>query len=414
MSNGIHYLAIPGPSVIPDRVLRAMHRPSPNIYKGELIDLTASLFPDLKAVAGTQHNAVIYISNGHGVWEAALSNTLAEGDTVLAVVTGLFGQGWAQMAQALGLNVRIVDCGTDTDIDVTKVAEALVADKQGDIKAVMSVHVDTSTSVRNDIHQLRKTIDAAGHDALLMVDCIASLGCDDFQMDAWGVDVMVAACQKGLMTPAGMGFVFFNDKAAEARARLTRVSRYWDWTLRCNPDMFYMHFCGTAPTHHLYGLRQALDMINEEGLPNVYARHAMLAKTVWAAIDAWGTDGPMAFNISDPSKRSNAVTSIKLDAPLAGQLQDWTSENMGLTLGIGLGMEPFDGFFRIGHMGHLNGQMIMAALGGIDAGLKAIGAAHGGGALDAASTVLAAMQRGQATLGRARSDENPDPTGCCG
>ena len=387
LSFGRPYLAIPGPSVIPDAVLRAMHRASPNIYEGELHDITASVIPDLKTVAMTDHNVAIYIGNGHAAWEAALANVIAPGDTVLVLATGRFGFGWADIAEGLGAKVETIDFGQQSSIDLARAEEALAADTAGRIKAVLAVHVDTSTSVKSDIAGLRQVLDRVGHPALLMADCIASLGCDRFEMDAWGVDVMVAACQKGLMTPAGVSFVFFNEKAKGFRP--DRVSRYWDWLPRTDPAMYYQYFAGTAPTHHLYGLRAALDLIKSEGLDNVFDRHAKLARCVWTAIDVWGSDGPMALNIADPLLRSHAVTSVAMGSPIAQDLRRWTEQKCGLTLGIGLGRDPESAYFRIGHMGHVSGQMIMGALGTIDAGLKALNIPHGRAALDAASEVIA-------------------------
>lgn len=387
LSFGRPYLAIPGPSVIPDAVLRAMHRASPNIYEGELHDITASVIPDLKAVAMTDHNVAIYIGNGHAAWEAALANVIAPGDAVLVLATGRFGFGWADIAEGLGAKVETIDFGQQSSIDLARAEEVLAADTAGRIKAVLAVHVDTSTSVKSDIAGLRQVLDRVGHPALLMADCIASLGCDRFEMDTWGVDVMVAACQKGLMTPAGVSFVFFNQKADGFRP--DRVSRYWDWRPRADPAMYYQYFAGTAPTHHLYGLRAALDLIKSEGLDNVFDRHAKLARCVWTAIDVWGSDGPMAMNIADPLLRSHAVTSVAMGSPIAQELRRWTEQKCGLTLGIGLGRDPESAYFRIGHMGHVSGQMIMGALGTIDAGLKALNIPHGRGALDAASEVIA-------------------------
>jgi len=384
--------------VIPDPVLQAMHRPSPNIYAGELLTLTDSLVPDLKAVAGTAHFVAIYISNGHGAWEAALMNTLQPGDKVLVPASGRFAIGWSEMAAALGIEVELIDFGTAAAWDLNRVAERLVADKAHEIKAVLGVHVDTSSSIRNDFSALRTVMDEAGHPALLMADCIASLGCDRFEMDAWGVDVMVAACQKGLMTPTGVSFVFFNDKAAEARACLPRISRYWDWHPRANPQEFYQYFGGTAPTHHLFGLRAALDLIHAEGLPQVWARHAQLAQAIWAACETWGQiDDPeqgLRMNVTDPTLRSHAVTALHLPTPRASELRQWLEQNLGLTLGIGLGLAPPDspewhGHFRLGHMGHVNGQMIMGLLGGVETGLQALKIPHGSGALSAAAQVLA-------------------------
>ncbi len=398
LSAGRSYLAIPGPSVMPDQVLQAMHRASPNIYAGELVEMTATLPDDLRRVARTKHHVAIYIANGHGAWEAALSNTVKEGDTVLVPASGRFAFGWSEMAEALGVTIEVMDFGMQAPFDMARISERLRADTGHRIKAVLGVHVDTSTSIRNDINALRAAIDAADHPALLMADCIASLGCDRFEMDDWGVDVMVTGCQKGLMVPAGMSFVFFNDKAAAVRATLTRVSRYWDWTPRANPEWFYQYFGGTAPTHHLYGLRAALDIIHAEGMEQVWSRHATLARAIWAACDHWSEGGALAMNVADPSLRSHAVTALRLPSPRATDLRVWLEENLGLTLGIGLGMAPPDsaewhGFFRLGHMGHVNGHMIMGLLGGIDTGLKALDIPHGSGALTAAAQVLAGAGR---------------------
>ena len=372
---------------MPEAVLRAMHRASPNIYEGELHDLTDSLIPDLKAVAMTEANVAIYIGNGHAAWEAALANVLSRGDTVLVLATGSFCIGWGAMAEGMGVNVETIDYGSHAPIDMSRVAEVLGADKEGRIKAVLAVHVDTSTSVKNDIAGLRAVMDSVGHPALLMADCIASLGCDRFEMDAWGVDVMVSGCQKGLMTPAGMSFVWFNEKANAARGNC--VTSYWDWRPRVNPEMYFQYFDGTAPTHHLYGLRTALDMIKTEGLDEVFARHEKLAQIIWAAVDRWSSEGPIKLNIADPAHRSHAVTSIEIGSPHGDALRRWCEHQCGLTLGIGLGRSPADAYFRIGHMGHVNAHMIMGVLGTIDAGLKALEIPHGPGALEAAAFALA-------------------------
>ena len=389
---GREQLSIPGPSVMPDRVLAAMHRPSPNIYEGDLIKLTHSLFPDLKTVAQTKHSAAIYIANGHGAWEAAISNTCSRGDTILVLVTGRFGAGWAEMASELGVQTRILNFGMDVDADPAVVTQALKEDVDHVIKAVFTVQTDTASSVKNDINALRKAIDEAKHPALFFVDCIASLGCDKFEMDAWGVDVMVTGCQKGLMTPAGMSFVFFNDKS-HVRHRIPNLKTpYWDWEPRANPEVFYQHFCGTAPTHHLYGLREALNiLVHEEGIEAAWARHMTMSRAVWAAVEAWGC---LAMNIKEPSKRSQAVTTVLSKNDECGRLRHWCEHKAGLTLGIGLGLaEPgqksWDNVMRIGHMGHMNPVMLMGALGTIDAGLKAMRIPHGPDALNAASSEIA-------------------------
>ena len=391
---GRSYLAIPGPSVIPDAVLQAMHRAAPNIYAGALPDMMPQLVQDLRKVARTDHNVAIYIGNGHAAWEAALSNVLAPGDRVLVPATGSFGRDWGGQATALGAQVDVLDFGKSAPMNPARIEEALVADTAHQIKAVLAVHVDTSTSVRSDIAAVRAAIDAAGHPALLMVDCIASLGCDVFEMDRWGVDVMVAACQKGLMVPPGMAFVFFNAKAAEVRARMPRVSRYWDWTPRAAPEVFSNYWNGTAPTHHVFGLRAALDMIHAEGMEAVWQRHERLAHAIWAACDVWSRDGSLRMNVPVANHRSHAVTSLHLDSPQATALRDWTQSKIGLTLGIGLGMAPpgdpaWHGFFRLGHMGHVNGHMVLGLLGGVQAGLTALKIPHGAGALEAAAQIIA-------------------------
>ncbi len=394
LANGRHYLAIPGPSVIPDRVLQAMHRAAPNIYSGALVELAATLGPDLCAVARTTGKVAMYIANGHGAWEAALNNVMGRSDKALVLATGRFAIGWSEMAQRLGIEPQILDFGLRAPIDLDRVAEALAADKSHSIRAVMAVHVDTASSVRNDIASLRTLLDDTGHPALLMVDCIASLACDRFEMDAWGVDVMIAACQKGLMTPPGMGFVFFNAKADAVRQDRKGVTHYWDWRPRATPDDFYQYWDGTAPTHHLYGLREALDMIAEEGQEQVWQRHALLASAYWAALEAWSTEGPIEMNIADRAFRSHSVTAVRIGSPNGTALRDWVTEKAGVTLGIGLGMAaPSDpewhGFFRIGHMGHVNAHMVLGTIGAIEAGLQAIGIPYGKGGMEAAVQVCA-------------------------
>ena len=333
---GRSLMAIPGPSVIPERVLNAMHRPSPNIYEGELVDLTATLYPDLRKVAAMSGDVAIYIANGHGAWEASLKNTLAAGDRILVLTTGRFAANWGLMAESLDIDVQVLDFGMQGDADPDQLEAALRADVDGKIRAVLTVQTDTASSVLNNVPALRKAMDAAGHDALYMVDCIACLGCDRFAMDEWGVDVMVAACQKGLMTPAGLSFVYFNDKASRARKKVN-PGFYWDWLPRTRPELFYQQFGGTAPTHHLYGLREALDiLVHEEGVEAAWARHDTIAHAYWAAVDAWGADGALHHNIADPDKRSRSVSTITTAIGDADRIRQWTEQQAGVTLGIGL------------------------------------------------------------------------------
>lgn len=394
LANGRAYLAIPGPSVLPDRVLAAMQRPSPNIYAGALVEMVQGMWPDLKALAGTKGHVAAYIANGHGTWEAANANLFSRGDKALLLATGVFGHGWATAARGLGVAVEILDFGTTVAIDPARVEAALRADPA--IKVVMMTHVDTASSVKSDVRVVRAAMDAAGHDALLAVDCVASLGCDEFRMDDWGVDVMLGASQKGLMSPPGMGFVWFNDRARAVCAASDARSPYWDWTLRANPQEFWQYWFGTAPTAHLYALRESLTMIlQEEGLEQVWARHAALARTVWAAFDAWGEGNPaICLNVPDPAARGHSVTAARFGAPDATRLRQWTEAKTGVTLGIGLGMAtPADpeatGALRVAHMGHVNAHMTLGVLAAMEAGLTALAIPHGSGALNAAAAEIA-------------------------
>lgn len=396
LGNGRQYLAIPGPSVVPDRVLAAMHRASPNIYEGDLYGLVGTLWPDLRRMAGTDQNVASYIGNGHAVWEAAVANLFSRGDKALVIATGLFGMGWAGIARAMGVDVEVMDFGKSSPADMSRIEARLRADTQGEIKVVLTTHVDTASSLRTDIRALRQAMDGAGHPALLAVDGIASIGCDEYHMDAWGVDVTVAASQKGLMMPPGLGFIWFAEKARIASRSADLRTPYWDWTPRADGPEFWQFWAGTAPTQHLYGLREALTMIvHEEGLPQVWARHEALARTVWAAFDAWGGGNrAIAMNVASPQDRSRAVTAARFGAPDATRLREWVQTQAGVTLGIGLGMAAQDdpashGFLRVAHMGHVNAHMTLGALAVMEAGMIALNIAHGPGALAAAAGVVA-------------------------
>ncbi len=395
LNHGFSHLAMPGPTVIPDRVLQAMHRPSPDIYSGELVEGSTALYADLKRVAKTDADAVIYIGNGHAGWEGALANTLQPGDRVLALYTGRFGRGWASMAEALGVEVESLDFGEAQPVDPQRVEDALRADTAHALRAVITVQTDTSTSVRNDIAALRAALDNAGHPALLMVDCIASLGCEPYHMDDWGVDVTVAACQKGLMTPPGLAFNFIGKRARERRASLNRVSNYWDWTPRIEGEHFYQKFCGTPPTHHLFGLREALDMLHEETIERTWQRHAACAGAVWAAVDAWSQDGPLRLHIDNKAHRSTAVTTVVAGPGNGPRIRQWCIDNVGVTLGFGLPVGEIesarpDNLFRIGHMGHVTANGLLGSLGSIETALTSLGIDHGAGALENAAKSLAA------------------------
>ncbi len=395
LAHGRPYLAIPGPSVMPDRVLAAMHRGAPNIYEGKLPDMVETLWPDLRRVAGTSQNVAMYIANGHGIWEAANMNLFSRGDRALVLATGRFGVAWAESVQSQGVEVDVLDFGKSDPVDFERVEAALRADG-GRYKAVLCTHVDTASTVRTDVPKLRAVMDAVGHPALLAVDCIASLGCDEFHMDAWGVDVTVAASQKGLMVPPGIGFVWFSEKARE-RCRASNLrTPYWDWAPRADATEFWQYWNGTAPTHHLFGLRESLDMLAEETLPAVWRRHEVLASAVWAAFDAWSSGNPhIALNVANPANRGRSVTAARFGAPHATRLREWTEHKAGVTLGIGLGMaaptDPaYHGFLRVAHMGHVNAHMTLGALAVMEAGMVSLGIPHGDGALAAAARVIGA------------------------
>ncbi len=392
LSRGRSQVAIPGPSIIPDRVLNAMHQAAPDIYGAELMSMTDGIYRDLRRVARTAGEVIVYLGNGHAAWEAALSNLLAPGDRALFVSTGRFTHGWAEMARGLGIAVDLLEFGFRSDVDAAVLTERLRADAAHGYRAVLLVQTDTASAVSNDIPAVRAALDAAGHPALLMVDCVASLGCERFDMDAWGVDVMVAAGQKGLMVPPGLAFTFHGPKADAARVPCR--SPYWDWKPRLDPVVFYKRFCGTPPTHHLFGLRVALDMLlEEEGLEAAWARHRVFAETIWAAVEHWGQDGDLELNIEDRAKRSAAVTAIRTGPGDAKRLRAWCSD-AGLTLGVGFVAPDADGdsMFRIGHMGHNSPPMILGALATIEAGLGALGIPHRPGGVVAAAAVIAAAQ----------------------
>ena len=383
IANGVRFLSIPGPSVMPERVLREMSRPSANIYEGPLVDMTVGLYPDLKKVARTSGRAMIYIANGHGAWEAALSNTIDQGDKVLVLESGRFAIGWGEMAEQLGVEIEILEAPARRGVDPQMVEDRLRADVAGEIKAVLVVQIDTASGVWNDIAAIRRAIDAANHPALYMVDCMASLGCTPYEMDAWGVDVTTAGSQKGLMTPPGMAFLWASEKAWEASKAISRGRSHWDWGPRAEPEIFYQRFHGTAPVQHLYALRAALDMIAEEGLEAIWARHRALARGAQAAVETWGETGPLELNITDAAARSDSVTTVLTGDLDASTLREIAETNLGVTLGIGLGISP-TGAFRIGHMGHVNAPMLLGALGVTELALTHMGAEFTPGGVEAA------------------------------
>jgi len=389
LNHGRHLVSIPGPSVIPDRVLNAMHRAMPNIYEGALVEMSKGVLAELPSIARTTGHGFIAISNGHGAWDMALSNTLSRGDKVLVLESGRFAPGWGDQARMMGLEVEMLHARPRSAVDPAAVEERLRADKGHAIKAILVVQIDTASSVWNDVAAIRKAIDSAGHPALYMVDCIASLACVPYEMDAWGVDVTVGGSQKGLMVPPGLGFTWANEKAMAAHKSAGLRTSYWDWTKRISGDSHYWRYAGTPPISHLYALREALDMIAEEGMENVWARHKVFAEAVRAAVAAWAAPGGIEFNILEPAQRSDSVTTVLTGSVSAPKLRAICDAQAGLTLGIGLG-EEFEGrAFRIGHMGHLNPPMVLGTLATAESALIALGAPLGGSGVAAAAARIA-------------------------
>jgi alanine-glyoxylate transaminase / serine-glyoxylate transaminase / serine-pyruvate transaminase len=380
---GREFLAIPGPTTMPDEVLGAMHRPALDIYSDTMVELTDSLLRDLSKLFATKGNSYIYIANGHGAWEATLSNVLSRGDKVLVLESGRFAVGWGNAAAAMGAEVEVLEGDWRRAIRPAEVEARLRADKTHSIKAILAVQVDTASGAFNDIEAIGKAIKATGHPALFMVDAVASLGCMPFEMDAWGIDVAMSGSQKGLMTPPGLGFCAINDRAREAHKKANMRTPYWDWTERDKGEN-YRIYGGTAPVHLLFALRKAIDMIDEEGLENAFLRHRLLAEAVRRAVSAWSEGQVVNFNISDAAERSNTVTTVLMgDSYRPADLQRYCKEKCGVVLGTGIG-ELTGQAFRIAHMGHVNAPMILGTLGVIEVALQALGIPHGKGGVEAA------------------------------
>jgi alanine-glyoxylate transaminase/serine-glyoxylate transaminase/serine-pyruvate transaminase len=387
LARGREFLSIPGPTNVPEVVLQAMHRPAVDIYADDLLETTGQCLQDLKAVFRTDGSTYMYIANGHGAWEAALTNTLSRGDRVLVLESGRFAKGWGEQGDMLGLRVEALAGDWRRAVDPAAVEARLKADTTHDIKAILVVQIDTASGVVNDIPAIRSAIDAARHPALFMVDGIASIGCMHFEMDQWGVDVAITCSQKGLMMTPGLSFVAAGPKANAAHRAADLRTAYWDWTARDLPEN-YRKFCGTPPEHMLFGLRTALGLLFEEGLENAWARHIGLAAAVQAAVEVWAKDGALAFNIVNQAERSAAVTTILTPGFDPRQLRDFARENLGVILGSGIG-ELTGRAFRIAHMGYTNAPMVLGTLGATEVALRALGLSHGEGGVQAAAAALA-------------------------
>lgn len=383
VSAGREFLSIPGPTTVPDEVLRAMIRPAVDIYSGGLIDVTTSLLSDLKRVFRTKGRTYLYAANGHGAWEAALCNVLSRGNKVLVLESGRFAAGWGEMGAKLGLDVEVLKGDWRRAVRPDEVEARLRADKAHAIKAILVVQIDTASGAVNDIPLIAKAIRAADHPALFMVDAVASLGTMPFEMDAWGIDVAVSGSQKGLMTPPGLGLVAASERAFARHRTANLNTPYWDWGFR-EGEEHYQKYCGTPPEHLLFALRQALDMVFAEGLENVFERHRLLAEAVRRAVAVWSEGQSLSFNIAAPQERANSVTTVLFQRDGGAQaLIDYAREKCGVVLGVGIGGLSGKAF-RIAHMGHVNAPMVLGTLGVVETGLAALRIPHGRGGVQAA------------------------------
>ncbi len=380
---GRHFLQIPGPTNVPDRVLRAIDRPTIDHRGPDFAALTHRLLGKLQQVFNCSGPVAMFPGSGTGGWEAALSNTLSPGDKVLAFDSGQFASMWNASAGNFGLDVELAPSDWRGAVNADEVAARLGADKDNAIKAVMVVHNETSTGVRNDVAAVRAAIDSVKHPALYMVDAVSSLGSMEYRHDEWGVDVTVCGSQKGLMLPPGIGFNAISDKALAAAESAQCLRAYYDWkpVLALNANGFYPY---TPPTNLFYGLDEALSMLIEEGMPNVHARHARLAEATRRAVAAWGLE----IYCADEAARSDTVTTILTpEGHSADALRATILENYNLSLGSGLG-KLVDKVFRIGHLGDLNELMLTGALCGVEMGLGAADVPHEKGGVAAALEYL--------------------------
>ncbi len=385
---GHEFLHSPGPTHIPDRVLRAMHRQPMDLVDARLRAIGRSCFQDLKEVFRTKGHVFVYASNGHGGWEAALANICVAGDTVLVPEIGHFSNSWAEHARALGLRTEIIAGDWRHAIDPQAIEDHLRQDRAGRIKAVLAVQVDTGTGIASDIAAVRAAIDAARHPALLVADTIASLGAMPFEMDAWGVDVAIAASQKALMCPPGLAILAANDRAVRVSAGLDRRQRYWDWGPRLGEEN-YTQFCGTMPEHLFFALREALDIIREEGLPAACRRHARLSGAVHRALEVWSEAGALSFNAAVPEQRAVTVTAVRTGAGVdADRIRTHARETLGVSVAGGLG-SLHGHAFRMGHLGDLNEPMILGCLSALELAFVELGVPHGRNGVRAAIEHLA-------------------------
>jgi len=387
--SGRHFLQIPGPANVPERILRAMDRPVIDHRGPKFAELAKEVLQGMRGIFRTTGPVVIYPASGTGAWEAAIVNTLSPEDRVLMFETGHFSQLWRQLAERFGVNVEYVSGDWRRGPDPSEVETRLRADDHHSFKAVMVVHNETSTGVATRVSEIRQAINRAQHPALLFVDTISSLASIDFRHDEWGVDVSVAGSQKGLMLPPGLSFNAISEKALAASERAKLPRSYWDWREMLTPNRAGF-FPFTPATNLLYGLREALLMLHEEGLPNVFHRHDRHAAATRAAVRAWGLE----IVCADPREYSSSVTAVFLPEDHdADQLREIILEKFDMSLGAGLS-KLAGKVFRIGHLGSFNDLMLAGTLSGIEMGLQLAGVPHNPGGVTVALHNLASPRRG--------------------
>ncbi len=386
-ARGRLFFANPGPTNIPNSVLRAVSHHTVDFMDADFITLYERCAEGLKRVLKTKQTVFFYTGSGHAAWEACLVNLLSPGDRLLVVETGHFSQDWGRMAAALGVEVQTVAADWRVGADVAAVRAALAADTGHTIKAVGCVHNETSTGMTLPIAEIRAAMDATGHPALLLADTISSLGSIDFRMDEWGVDAAVGGSQKGLMLPTGLSFTGVSAKALEAHKTSKLPKHYFNWTAMMGRP--HKSFIGTVPTNFFYGLQESLRLIEEEGLEHVFARHSRLGEAVRRCVRHWsGNNGPQLFCVT-PSRLSDSVTAVLMPEGFSADAVRKTCLSK-FNVSIGGGLSSLNGkVFRIGHMGDLNEPMILGTLATVEMALAINGVPHAAGGVDAAMAYLA-------------------------
>ena len=385
---GRQFFANPGPTNIPDSVLRALGTPAVDFNDPAFMELYDYCLSGLKRVLKTEHSVFMYNASGHGSWEATMVNLFSPGDTVLMLETGYFSEGWAEMAVRHGIEVRTLGADWRHGMDMATVEKTLAEDRDHKIKAVCAVHNETATGLVLPLAEVRAAMQAAKHPALLLSDTISSLGSMDFRMDEWGIDAVVGGSQKGLMLPTGFSFTGVSAKAMEAHKSAKLPRAYFDWSTMLARRQ--KSFIGTVPVNLFFGFRESLRILENEGLDNVFARHARLGEAVRRAVRAWaGNDGPQLY-CTNPGRYSNSVTAILMpEGHSADHVRATALDKFNVSLGGGLG-KLGGKVFRIGHLGDLNEPMVMGALAGVEMSLKINKIPHGAGGVDAAMDYLAA------------------------